>query len=357
VTQVEGYVLAEHVRLGEQSLIDLPESGSVDIYAEPTAEAERLVRVTQPAPVLLLEQLGEWLKIQVTVAGYVSADQVAPPAKRNFSLPCSFKPLSLSLLGSVLLKDAPSLEGAHNLASLKTSTPMTVLEDETGALEKINRKVGWLLAQTSVSGYVQAGNVDDNGQPVIRVTDGDCVDVFEAPDAGSQSLICLTHPVQAVVLENSSEWLKVSVMATGYIEAKKTKPVGNGRMSCRKGRPKIENQPDSTQERPSDQQESDERENDERKKDNLQLIEGIGPTVEDLLNAAGIFTFKQLAETETRIEHVKALLTQAGYPYMYPYTWPEQARLAAAGDWQAFQKLKDELVRGRPADIADSDPI
>jgi hypothetical protein len=30
-----------------------------------------------------------------------------------------------------------------------------------------------------------------------------------------------------------------------------------------------------------------------------------------------------------------------------PTTWPEQAKLAAAGDWDAFNELTGELVAGK----------
>ncbi len=108
-------------------------------------------------------------------------------------------------------------------------------------------------------------------------------------------------------------------------------------------RPRHARQPD--RETPDEQENDDQ---DEQKKDDLKIIEGIGPAVERLLNAAGITTFAQLAEAENRIEEIQSRLDQAGYHYMYPGSWPGQAKLAAAGDWVGLQKLKDELVRGRP---------
>ena len=76
-------------------------------------------------------------------------------------------------------------------------------------------------------------------------------------------------------------------------------------------------------------------------------MEGIGPKVSSVLNAAGIMTFAQLAAAP--VEALQAVLDAAGYQYMNPASWPEQARLAAAGDWDALKTLQDELNAGRSA--------
>ena len=81
--------------------------------------------------------------------------------------------------------------------------------------------------------------------------------------------------------------------------------------------------------------------------DDLQKIEGIGPKVADLLHAAGINTFAQLAATP--VAKLKEVLHAAGsrFAMMDPGTWPEQSALAAKGDWAALDKLEDELKGGR----------
>ncbi|GAK61553.1 hypothetical protein U27_01454 [Candidatus Vecturithrix granuli] len=81
--------------------------------------------------------------------------------------------------------------------------------------------------------------------------------------------------------------------------------------------------------------------------DNLRKIEGIGPKVEQLLNEAGILTFEQLARTE--VERLRAILEGAGgiFKAMDPASWPEQAGLAARGDWEALKTLQDQLDGGR----------
>jgi len=79
--------------------------------------------------------------------------------------------------------------------------------------------------------------------------------------------------------------------------------------------------------------------------DDLTKIEGIGPKVSMVLINAGITTYSQLAGAEQ--EALKAALETAGYQYMDPASWPEQARLAAAGEWDALAAFQDDLKGGR----------
>ncbi len=81
--------------------------------------------------------------------------------------------------------------------------------------------------------------------------------------------------------------------------------------------------------------------------DDLKRIEGIGPKVQGLLNAAGISTFARLAENSTK--DLEAILDPAGaiYKAMDPGSWPKQAKLAAAGKWEELKKLQDELIGGK----------
>jgi len=78
----------------------------------------------------------------------------------------------------------------------------------------------------------------------------------------------------------------------------------------------------------------------------LTKIEGIGPKIAATFQAAGINTFAQLAETD--VEKLQAILDGAGIRLGNPATWPKQARLAAAGEWEALETLQDELQGGRP---------
>ena len=83
------------------------------------------------------------------------------------------------------------------------------------------------------------------------------------------------------------------------------------------------------------------------KQDDLKIVEGIGPKIELLLNGAGIKKWQDLANTP--VERLKEVLLKAGERYRIhdPSTWPEQARLAANGEWDQLKEYQDYLSGGR----------
>ncbi len=83
------------------------------------------------------------------------------------------------------------------------------------------------------------------------------------------------------------------------------------------------------------------------KKDNLRKIEGIGPKIEELLNNAGIETFKALS-VKSR-DAIKELLNEAGPQFRMhePESWPHQAKLAADDKWDELEEYQDFLNGGR----------
>jgi large subunit ribosomal protein L21 len=81
--------------------------------------------------------------------------------------------------------------------------------------------------------------------------------------------------------------------------------------------------------------------------DDLAKIEGIGPKVVQVLNGAGISTFEALASAKAA--DVQKILDDAGLQMMDPKGWISQAKLAAKGDWDGFEKLQDKLKGGRAA--------
>lgn len=89
----------------------------------------------------------------------------------------------------------------------------------------------------------------------------------------------------------------------------------------------------------------EEKENEEKQRDDLTILEGIGPKVEQLLNQKGIKTFKQLAGANP--EEIMSWTVSMGWDYMYPQTWIPQAKLAADGDWDGLNKMMVYLFRGR----------
>lgn len=80
--------------------------------------------------------------------------------------------------------------------------------------------------------------------------------------------------------------------------------------------------------------------------DDLTRIEGIGPKIAEVLTKNGVTTFAQLAETDP--DKITEMLKASGgrFGMARPATWPQQAALAAAGKWDEFKKLTDELVGG-----------
>lgn len=82
--------------------------------------------------------------------------------------------------------------------------------------------------------------------------------------------------------------------------------------------------------------------------DDLKRIEGIGPRIAGVLQEAGITTFRQLSNTSP--EKIGEIL-EAADPRLLrladPTAWPQQAALAAEGQWSALEALQDELKGGR----------
>ena len=81
-------------------------------------------------------------------------------------------------------------------------------------------------------------------------------------------------------------------------------------------------------------------------KDNLKKVEGIGPKIEQLLNAASIVTFADLSKTKIGV--LRNILAEAGARFKMhnPSTWAKQAKMAAKGNWDALKKWQDELDGG-----------
>ena len=81
--------------------------------------------------------------------------------------------------------------------------------------------------------------------------------------------------------------------------------------------------------------------------DDLKVIEGIGPKIEEILNKEGIHTYEQLMETS--LLRIASFLKKAGPRYQLhdPSTWPQQAGLAKQQKWEELERLKLKLISGR----------
>ncbi|HEX6254902.1 MAG TPA: helix-hairpin-helix domain-containing protein [Euzebyales bacterium] len=77
--------------------------------------------------------------------------------------------------------------------------------------------------------------------------------------------------------------------------------------------------------------------------DDLKIIEGIGPKIEQVLNEGGIVTWGDLAAAD--VDRLREILDAAGPRYRMhdPAGWPEQAQLLDRGAWAEFAALTGRL--------------
>lgn len=83
------------------------------------------------------------------------------------------------------------------------------------------------------------------------------------------------------------------------------------------------------------------------KENDLKIIEGIGPKIEELYHNAGIKTW--LALSQTSIEKSQTILNDAGEGFAMhnPGTWSRQAELAYQAKWQELKDWQDILDGGK----------
>jgi chromosome segregation ATPase len=92
-----------------------------------------------------------------------------------------------------------------------------------------------------------------------------------------------------------------------------------------------------------------------RMQDDFSHILGIGQKISSTLKNAGIKSFSKLATTEViQIRDILEKENPALLKLSDPSTWPEQARIAAEGDWDALSNLQNSIkaskTRARPVD-------
>jgi hypothetical protein len=85
------------------------------------------------------------------------------------------------------------------------------------------------------------------------------------------------------------------------------------------------------------------------KKDDLKIVEGIGPKVEELLNKNGVHSFSELESIS--YEKLSDILRQEGGKFQMlivsAATWAKQSGMARLGDMDALKKYQDTLNAGR----------
>ncbi|QWX84042.1 30S ribosomal protein S2 [Cellulophaga sp. HaHaR_3_176] len=84
----------------------------------------------------------------------------------------------------------------------------------------------------------------------------------------------------------------------------------------------------------------------EVKGDDLTKVEGIGPKISEIFQAASINTFADLAAKS--VEELSAILIEAGSKFASknPGSWPKQAKMAAEGKWDELKVWQDNTKGG-----------
>ena len=83
--------------------------------------------------------------------------------------------------------------------------------------------------------------------------------------------------------------------------------------------------------------------------DDLTIIEGIGPKIDELFHANGISSFARLAALS--VPETLAVLDVGGPAFQLtnPGSWSRQAQLASENRWVELKRLQEELIGiGRP---------
>ncbi len=83
------------------------------------------------------------------------------------------------------------------------------------------------------------------------------------------------------------------------------------------------------------------------KKDDLKVVEGIGPKIEEMFHAGGIKTWKELSRTP--VARCQEILNGGGERYKVhdPASWPMQAKMCYEGKWAELAKWQDEHDHGK----------
>ena len=84
------------------------------------------------------------------------------------------------------------------------------------------------------------------------------------------------------------------------------------------------------------------------KKDNLQIIEGIGPKMDEVLKKHGVGTWSALAgNTASELRTILDIENPKRYKIIDPTTWSDQAQLAVDEKWQELIAVQKNLDTGK----------
>jgi predicted flap endonuclease-1-like 5' DNA nuclease len=319
-SRVEGFVQRETVCQDHgQPVVLAKASETVKVWAEAATGSEALMELNRSAMVSVLERDQEWLRIRVIIPGYADASLIEPVARADIRR-CFGRRLRVRGKARSSLRSAPCLERSFEVARLDEAGWLTVMEDEARALSKVSQETGWLLVQTAVEGYVETGClVGQEEEALIHVADGGQLEVFELPQGKGAVRLVVSHPARVKVLAREGAWVKVEVRAQGYYQGAFAREQNKTAGAQRVDRPLV-----GASEVPVPDCAGP------PEFDDLQLVEGIGPKVTQMLHEAGVYTFEQLRDAPPSVREIQRLVNEQGWYYMQPDTWPQQAGLLAA---------------------------
>jgi predicted flap endonuclease-1-like 5' DNA nuclease len=83
------------------------------------------------------------------------------------------------------------------------------------------------------------------------------------------------------------------------------------------------------------------------KENDLTVVEGIGPKIQELFHNHDVKTWRGLSECS--VDKCQSVLDSGGdrYKIHNPGTWPKQAKMAYEGRWADLLKWQDELDGGK----------
>lgn len=81
--------------------------------------------------------------------------------------------------------------------------------------------------------------------------------------------------------------------------------------------------------------------------DDLKVVEGIGPKIEEMFHQAGIKTWKALSETS--VAGCQEILNKGGERFRIhdPASWPMQAKMCYENKWKELMRWQDEHNHGK----------
>ncbi len=112
---------------------------------------------------------------------------------------------------------------------------------------------------------------------------------------------------------------------------------------AKKAAPKKKAEPKKEAEAPAAKAASAKKAATKAKGDDLKKVEGIGPKIAETLNANGILTFADLANTKP--EQIAEFIKDVRGNHV-PNSWPKQAKMAAEGKWDELKEWQDNHKGG-----------